>query len=488
LPVCQDRFPVWYAKAEVGLSNDVVVVVPGVMGSRLRTVAGHEVWGPGAGSILRALATLGGSLRDLTLPADIGDGPAPDGVQAFGVMPSLHVIPGIWTPIQGYSELVQFLKQSRFGLVEDRGGEPGAPAGNLVVLAYDWRLSNRHSAHCLKDRAESALERWRASDPTHKEAQLVFICHSMGGLVARWYIEKLGGKALTRLLVTLGTPHRGACKSLSQLVNGVRKGPLKTDLTDFARSLPSSYQLLPEYACIDRGTADLAKTIEVELPHLDKALVADGMRFHDDLDDHSEGAQYPVVPMVGIGQPTWTTARIDDERLTPLDTIGDRDLRGDGTVPRLSARPKGMDEHDRGIRGLGEGHGLLAAHRSVTDQLDFLLTSESVRYRGGADIEPDEAQILGVSTLDLHEVGEPMSVVVRAPTSRLIEVVAIDERGDEAARELVAFTGTDDEGAAVGTATFANLDPGGYAIGARAPGDPRGYEVAPVHTTTLVLA
>jgi pimeloyl-ACP methyl ester carboxylesterase len=475
-------------EAEVGLSNDVVVIVPGVMGSRLRTAAGHEVWGPGAGSILRALATLGGSLRDLTLPADIGDGPAPDGVQAFGLMPSLHVIPGIWTPIKGYSELVQFLKQPGFGLVEDRVDERDAPAGNLVVFAYDWRLSNRHSAQCLKDRAESALERWRASDPTRKEAQLVFICHSMGGLVARWYIERLGGKALTRLLVTLGTPHRGACKSLNQLVNGVRKGPLKTDLTDFARSLPSSYQLLPEYACIDRGTADLAKTTEVELPQLDKALVADGMRFHDELDDHSDGAQYPLIPVVGIGQPTWTTARIDDEQLTPLNTIGDRDLRGDGTVPRLSARPKGMDERDRGIRGLGEGHGLLAAHRSVTDQLDLLLTPEGVRYRGDADVEPDENRIIGVTTPDLHEIGEPVNVAVRAPTGHLIEVVAIDERGEDAARDLAAFTHADDEGAAVGTATFADLDPGGYTIVARAPGDPRGYNVRPVHTTTLVLA
>ena len=53
----------------------------------------------------------------------------------------------------------------------------------------------------------------------------------------------------------MGTPHRGALNSLEQLVNGVRKGPgpFRVDLTEFARSLPAAYQLLPEYACLESG-------------------------------------------------------------------------------------------------------------------------------------------------------------------------------------------------------------------------------------------
>jgi triacylglycerol esterase/lipase EstA (alpha/beta hydrolase family) len=130
-----------------------------------------------------------------------------------------------------------------------------------VVFAYDWRLSNRHSAERLRVRVEECLERWRASDPSRADARLVFICHSMGGLVARWYIERLGGAEVTRVLVTLGTPHRGAAKALEQLADGVRKGPapLKVDLTAFARSLPSSYQLLPEYACIETAAEGRAR-------------------------------------------------------------------------------------------------------------------------------------------------------------------------------------------------------------------------------------
>jgi len=163
------------------MRDDLVVVVPGVMGSGLADRDGHEVWGLSAGSALGALRTLGGSVRALELPQGVGDGPAPDGVVATGLMASLHVIPGVWTPVQGYSELLGFLGAKRFGLTVDRSHAGGGPPGNLLVFAYDWRLSNRFSAACLKCRVESALLRWRASAAQRRDAKVVFICHSMGG-------------------------------------------------------------------------------------------------------------------------------------------------------------------------------------------------------------------------------------------------------------------------------------------------------------------
>jgi pimeloyl-ACP methyl ester carboxylesterase len=454
------------------------------MGSRLQTAAGQEVWGLGGGSILRALATLGGSLRRLELPSTLGDGPAPDDVQANGLMPSLHVIPGIWTPIAGYSQLSRFLQQRRFGLVEDRPGRPG----NLVFLAYDWRLSNRRSAEFLKARVDEVLERWRASAPARSNGRLVLICHSMGGLIARWYVQRLGGAEVTRAVVTLGTPHRGACKTVEQLVNGVRKGPLKTDLTAFARSLPSLHQLLPEYACIADWTGALRKTTEVELPALDPHLIADAMRFHEDLDRADWPDDCALSPVVGIGQPTWTTARIDDEQVTPLDTIHGRERRGDGTVPRLSARPKRLSERDTRLHGVAEGHALLSSHRSVTDLLDFVLTAEDVVYRGG-DMSPPapDAQATGMSTADLHTTDETIDVALRIPSGRLTEVVAFDERAQEVAADLIRPSGADPDGAPCGVARLGPLAPGGYVLRARAPGDPHGRLTPTVNTTTLVL-
>ena len=80
--------------------TDLVVVLPGILGSTLRQ-DGRLVWAPSAGSALRAIATFGASVRRLELPAGIGDDHPCDGVEPAGLMPDLHVLPGIWTAGQG---------------------------------------------------------------------------------------------------------------------------------------------------------------------------------------------------------------------------------------------------------------------------------------------------------------------------------------------------------------------------------------------------
>src|SRR5690348_5579397 len=89
--------------------TDLVVVLPGILGSTLRQ-HGHLVWAPSAGSALRAITTLGGSLRRLELPPGIGDQHPGDGVEPAGLMPDLHVLPGIWTPVKGYDVLIGRLR------------------------------------------------------------------------------------------------------------------------------------------------------------------------------------------------------------------------------------------------------------------------------------------------------------------------------------------------------------------------------------------
>ncbi|MDX3660889.1 hypothetical protein PV646_26605 [Streptomyces sp. ID05-26A] len=129
----------------------------------------------------------------------------------------------------------------------------------------------------------------------NRDARLVFVAHSMGGLLARWYVEHSGGAEITRKLITLGTPYRGAAKALLPLINGVRKdlGPLAVDLTAFARSMPSLHQLLPTYACIDQ-TQGLATLAEITLPELNSAMATDAFAFHHDL-AHAEAAR-PASP------------------------------------------------------------------------------------------------------------------------------------------------------------------------------------------------
>ena len=53
---------------------------------------------------------------------------------------------------------------------------------------------------------EPALERLRAQGGASADARVVFVVHSMGGLVARWYIEKCGGADVTRKLIASALP------------------------------------------------------------------------------------------------------------------------------------------------------------------------------------------------------------------------------------------------------------------------------------------
>jgi hypothetical protein len=105
------------------------------MGSTLRK-NNTLVWAPSAGAVLHAVFTLGRSLTTLRLPAGIGDAHPDDGIEPVDLMPDLHAIPGIWTPIMGYNQLLRRL----------RSLQKSGKIGEVLPVTYDWRLSNRYNA------------------------------------------------------------------------------------------------------------------------------------------------------------------------------------------------------------------------------------------------------------------------------------------------------------------------------------------------------
>jgi hypothetical protein len=72
--------------------SDVIVVIPGIMGSTLHEADGKELWGVKPGTLLRSIRRLGSNFEKLGLPPGIGDSPAPDGVRAGELIPIPHVI------------------------------------------------------------------------------------------------------------------------------------------------------------------------------------------------------------------------------------------------------------------------------------------------------------------------------------------------------------------------------------------------------------
>jgi triacylglycerol esterase/lipase EstA (alpha/beta hydrolase family) len=63
---------------------------------------------------------------------------------------------------------------------------------------------------------ESWLKAWRESSG-NKDAKLILVGHSMGGVISRYYLECLDGWRDTRTLVTFGTPYRGSLKAISNV-------------------------------------------------------------------------------------------------------------------------------------------------------------------------------------------------------------------------------------------------------------------------------
>jgi hypothetical protein len=431
------------------MKTDLVVVIPGILGSTLAK-DGKLVWAPSGGAALRAIATFGRSLRDLQLPAGIGDDHPGDGVAPVALMPDLHVLPGIWTPLKGYDAVVKRLERNGFS---QTAKDPDAPPGNLVLFPYDWRLSNRYNGNRLKSVVEPALDRWRAQGGVHADAKICFVCHSMGGLVARWFMKE-GGADLTRKLITLGTPYRGAANSLDQLAHGAVRAGL--NLTDFARSLPSSYQLLPSYACVDRNEALVTLGELDNIPGLDIQRVRDAMLFAKELEDAESDFALDDVrhALTGIEQTTLTTARITAESVTMLESYQGKILAGDGTVPAVSA-PKGIRLDSPLLGRIGEKHGSLQANDAVLDAVIGAINAVPL-----TPMAAGEGPVPDVVLADVVDAGQDLTVTVSLESDEAIKVSLFSEANLDGELDLRVPRKSGSEF----RTTFADLAPGAYIV------------------------
>lgn len=369
--------------------KDVVVVLPGIMGSELDR--GGERWAMSGKAAIRALATGGGSIADLAIDGpDDWTAPLDDGVKVTGLLSDLHLLPGLWK-IDGYGALVDRIER-RFEV--ERGK-------NLILFPYDWRRDIRAAAARLAAESKewlAAQRRLGVEDP-----KLVLVAHSMGGLVARYFLEVLEGWRDTRMLVTFGTPYTGSLKAVGQLVNGFRLGPVEIDgLSRFVRSCTSIYQLLPTYTCIDTGDGRLRKVrdLEPELGLID--FRADRLKaaveFHDEIQtavdanaddsDYRENG-YTIHPIIGVEQPTAQSARLADGVVELLEHRDGNDHGGDGTVPRISAYPNEWLDPTLGTFS-GTKHGALQNSRPMLSHLEAVMRGMTInlgdRRSGGSSV------------------------------------------------------------------------------------------------------
>lgn len=390
-------------------TGDVIVLLPGILGSVLQR-EGKDVWAPTPGAALRALWSLGRSLSGLRLESDPIDVDDIDGVVAIRLMPDIHIIPGLWG-IDGYSAISAMIT-STFDVV---------PGKTFIPFPYDWRRDNRVAARQLSEVAMAALHEQRRINPG---AKLVLIGHSMGGLVARYFLECLDGWKDTRMLITFGTPYRGSLNALDFIANGFSKkiGPFKiADLSTLLRSMTSVYQLLPIYPCVDQGDGALVRVAESHgIEHLDLRRAAEAEHdFHRAIETavaaRSVPDPYAIHPVVGLIQPTKQSAMLGgDGGVELFGTYDNEDLGGDGTVPRVSATPIELDDRPDQSVYAPERHASLQNALAVQTQVRGLLrpVPDRGRFR-------DARSGLRLGLEDLYSAGEEIALTAIADTRRL---------------------------------------------------------------------
>ena len=447
--------------------KDVVVLLPGILGSVLER-EGKEVWSLAPGALFRGLLTLGRSVTSLELSGDDNGRDLGDGVRATRLMPDVHLIPGFWK-IDGYGKI----KQRMFDLFDFTEGL------NWFDFPYDWRRNNRVAATRLAELAPRWLSEFRRQSG-QPDAKLILVGHSMGGLVARHYLEILDGWKDTRALVTFGTPYRGSLNALNFLANGLEKGlgPARLDLTRMLRSFPSVYELLPIYACVDDGTGAPVKIAAAAgLPDgIDHSRVVAAQDFHDGIaeavDRNGGDGRYHILPVAGIFQPTLQSAVVRGGTVTMKSELAGDDDGGDGTVPRVSATPIELSDAEREVYAT-ESHAALQHVDAVLVQLAGLLTWKPLgAYRGspfdGLRLEVDDV----ISPLQPVEVG----IATAAPILNVGVLLENVDTGDRFERR-----GEVTEGLA--KLVLSPIPAGLYRISAR---DLDGTGVKPVHDLLVV--
>jgi pimeloyl-ACP methyl ester carboxylesterase len=232
-----------YQSANLVVEQPPLILIPGIMGSRLRDKTTQNVLWPG--SIWRIVfhdyRELGLDIDPATLTGNPGN------IEAFSLADTA-------AGQHFYDTIINTLVDSgSFSLTE-----PGTPVKDpytrhLYLFPYDWRLDNVDTARKL-----SALIDQLRLDYGRPDLKVDIVAHSMGGIVSRYLLEfgtddvldrndapiTMAGESKINRLILLGTPSLGSTNTIENLIDGSRLA-LKRIMPVTLATLPSVYQLLP---------------------------------------------------------------------------------------------------------------------------------------------------------------------------------------------------------------------------------------------------
>ena len=186
-------------------------------------------------------------------------------------MRPLVVVHGIWDDARSIAPLVRGL------------GQQGVPPACVIELDPPWGTA---SIETLAEQLSTFIERTRRE----RGAEAVDIVgFSMGALVARTYLQLLGGHAHVRSFISISGPHRGTLTAYALPLLGVRQmrpdSPLLRALGDDVSHLPDlsvhclytpyDAMIVPSHSSVLRGARSVHR-----LPVLLHRLMIHDRRVH----------------------------------------------------------------------------------------------------------------------------------------------------------------------------------------------------------------
>lgn len=186
-----------------------IIFIPGIAGSSLKNNANQTLWLSTNTSYLNKLACYenGTSKNQISTPAEN------------------HIIDNL------SNNIINSLNNN-FSSTHD-----------IILFKYDWRLSCATAALKLEQVVQNYSE-------------VVFVAHSMGGLVASKFLAKSSAnRAKVSKVITIGTPYTGAVKGLYVMETGnlteilsiplVPLTNIQTTIKNLVCNFPAVYELLP---------------------------------------------------------------------------------------------------------------------------------------------------------------------------------------------------------------------------------------------------
>lgn len=148
---------------------------------------------------------------------------------------SLPALPIFWTKTESHRRPILFVhgifhNKSAFFYLKQKLASKGWHHFREMDL-----LTSLYGIPKLAERVQKEVEKLKEEYQTD---QIDIVAHSMGGIIARYYLQKLGGDGIAKNLVTLGTPHQGTHWSKYSLLRHIRELHPSSQLLNELNTLP----------------------------------------------------------------------------------------------------------------------------------------------------------------------------------------------------------------------------------------------------------